>query len=122
MWTDDVETYPLSEVTPWADLNPNEKAAATRLCYFQETWDSVPMTQWYDYETKKNTAVTADEYSGPVPAEINLNIFKDTSYAGRDPEVVILGALENTNSASLYGTIVSSLMVVTVSIGLFIHM
>ena len=121
MWSDDAETYPPSEVTRWADLTPNEKAAATRLCYFQEIWDAVPMTQWYDYNTKKNTAVTADEYSGPVPAEINLNIFKETGYAGRDPEVVILGALENSNSASLFGTIVSSLMVLTLSICLFFH-
>lgn len=118
MWADNAVNYPASETTLWVDLTPDEKAAATRLCYFRETWDDESVTMWYDYDAKKNTAVTAD---GPLPKEINLNIFQATGYAGRDPGHVGLNAYTTTDSsASLCGTIVSS-MVLVFSIGLFLH-
>lgn len=81
MWSDEVDMVPESENKPWIDLTSEERAAATRLCYFKETWDGEPITRWYDYDAGKNTAVTT---TGPVPQDIDLDIFDVTGYAGRD--------------------------------------
>ena len=83
MWSNEAsEEVPASELKNWASLSSEEKAAATRLCYFQEIWDDEPITNWYNYETGKNTAVTTD---GPLPKEVDLGIFADTGYQGRTP-------------------------------------
>lgn len=82
LWTSEDSDGPESESRFWVDLTPEEKAAATRLCYFEETWNRDPITEWYDYDKQMNTAVTAD---GPVPKDIDLEIFADSGYAGREP-------------------------------------
>eukprot|EP00578_Thalassiosira_sp_NH16_P032291 CAMPEP_0181078680 /NCGR_PEP_ID=MMETSP1071-20121207/1615_1 /TAXON_ID=35127 /ORGANISM="Thalassiosira sp., Strain NH16" /LENGTH=422 /DNA_ID=CAMNT_0023160011 /DNA_START=127 /DNA_END=1395 /DNA_ORIENTATION=- len=82
LWSDVSGAVPDSENKMWDDLTPNEKAAATRLCYFKEIWDGEDVVQWYDYDMGKNTAVTAD---GPLPKDINLEIFQETGYAGKEP-------------------------------------
>mmetsp|Transcript_26761 Transcript_26761/g.55861 ORF Transcript_26761/g.55861 Transcript_26761/m.55861 type:complete len:422 (+) Transcript_26761:239-1504(+) len=81
MWSDEAEATPPSESKPWSDLTPEEKAAATRLCYFEEIWNERPITDWYDYDTGKNTAVTVD---GPLPNDIDLAIFRNTGYAEKE--------------------------------------
>mmetsp|Transcript_11286 Transcript_11286/g.22555 ORF Transcript_11286/g.22555 Transcript_11286/m.22555 type:complete len:373 (+) Transcript_11286:228-1346(+) len=51
-WTEtswnDLEEAPDTEITFWEDLTPEEKAAATQLCYFEETWNSEELTTFYD--------------------------------------------------------------------------
>lgn len=39
---------PASEDKFWMDLSEEEQAAADALCYFQETWDEIPLTLWKD--------------------------------------------------------------------------
>ena len=116
MWADDSTVFPKSEETMWADLTPDERAAATRLCYFREIWDDEPITMWYDYDAKKNTAVTGN---GPVPKDINLDIFQETGYAGRDPGQVGLNAYTVDSSASLCSTVMTSIAL-ALSMGLFL--
>jgi hypothetical protein len=85
MWSGETGGFPASEGKWWHDLTPEERAAATRLCYFEEIWNAEPIWQWYDYETEKNTAITED---GPLPDDINLDIFEETGYNGRSPDTV----------------------------------
>jgi len=85
MWTGVSSATPKSEDKMWADLTPEEKAAATRLCYFREIWDGEPLSKWYDYALDKNTGVTVD---GPLPNDINLGVFNLTGYVGRPPASV----------------------------------
>lgn len=85
MWSDDGGEIPVSEGKSWEELTAEEKAAATRLCYFEEIWNNQPILDWYDYEAGENTAVTAD---GPVPKDIDLGIFETTGYVGREPDEV----------------------------------
>lgn len=119
MWSDETDMTPESENTLWGDLTPEEKAAATRLCYFREIWDDEPITDWYDYETGKNTAVTGN---GPVPKDIDLDIFQETGYVGKAPGSV--GAEVYTvdlNGNSSYRSLVSSsIMVMALSVGTFL--
>jgi len=82
MWKDQSERVPESENKIWIDLTPEERAAATRLCYFKETWDDEPITRWYDYDAGMNTAITT---GGPLPKDIALDIFNNTGYAGKQP-------------------------------------
>eukprot|EP00984_Skeletonema_dohrnii_P032762 scaffold27427_cov108-Skeletonema_dohrnii-CCMP3373.AAC.1 len=101
-WTNDMQSPPLSESKYWADLSPEEKAAATRLCYFEETWDTNEYPTLEDFDI--STAVTPD---GPLPQDINLNIYETTGYAGRSPGMVAAGQyVYNTNAS--YRTVVSS--------------
>ncbi|KAL7532622.1 hypothetical protein ACHAXR_009153 [Thalassiosira sp. AJA248-18] len=60
MWCDESDELPSSKSKPWIDLTPDEKAAATRLCYFQETWDDEPITKWYDYEAPPGSTSSCD--------------------------------------------------------------
>lgn len=46
-WTE-VDSPPASESTFWNDLTPEEKAAATQLCYFEETWNGDELSTFYD--------------------------------------------------------------------------
>jgi len=106
MWTsDDSDVGPESESRFWVDLTPEEKAAATRLCYFEETWNRVPVTEWYDYEKQQQTAVTAD---GPLPKDIDLKIFEESGYAGREPGSVDAGLYTTDNGARSVGLAVTS--------------
>ncbi len=119
MWSDDSTEYPASEGTMWVDLTPDERAAATRLCYFREIWDDEPITMWYDYDLKKNTAITAD---GQVPKDINLDIFAETGYAGRAPGQMGVDAdaiMVADLSASLRATVVTSIAL-ALSMALFL--
>jgi hypothetical protein len=95
-----MQAPPLSESKYWADLTPEEKAAATRLCYFEETWDTTEYPTLEDFDI--STAVTPD---GPFPQDINLNIYETTGYAGRNPGMVAAG--QYIYNAS-YRTVVSS--------------
>lgn len=95
MWSDEVDLEPESEDKPWIDLSPEEKAAATRLCYFKETWDGESIEAWYDYDAGMNTAVTTD---GPLPKDIDLEIFDTTGYAGKEPGSVGTGVYTATTS------------------------
>lgn len=119
MWSDEAEVSPASESKPWSDLTPEEKAAATRLCYFEEIWNGQPITDWYDYNAGMNTAVTAD---GPLPKDIDLEIFENTGYAGKEPGDV--GAMVYTvtglGSSSSYRLVSSSFLVLVISMGAFI--
>eukprot|EP00585_Thalassiosira_rotula_P003193 CAMPEP_0196135776 /NCGR_PEP_ID=MMETSP0910-20130528/4304_1 /TAXON_ID=49265 /ORGANISM="Thalassiosira rotula, Strain GSO102" /LENGTH=396 /DNA_ID=CAMNT_0041395965 /DNA_START=46 /DNA_END=1236 /DNA_ORIENTATION=+ len=117
MWSDDAEVYPASESKPWSDLTPEEKAAATRLCYFEEIWNGQPIVDWYDYETGMNTAVTAD---GPLPKDIDLEIFETTGYAGKAPGDVGASVYTATglgSSSSSYRIVSSSVFALALSIG-----
>lgn len=82
MWTvHDADDAPASEHTLWADLTAQERAAATRLCYFEEIWDGTHISWWYDYDARENTAVASDD---PLPDDIDLHIFDETGYAGKE--------------------------------------
>mmetsp|Transcript_20892 Transcript_20892/g.45291 ORF Transcript_20892/g.45291 Transcript_20892/m.45291 type:complete len:652 (+) Transcript_20892:286-2241(+) len=63
---------PASEDKTWNELTPDERGAATMLCYFKETWDGDRITQWFDYEKGANTAVSTD---GAIPEGINMTLF-----------------------------------------------
>jgi hypothetical protein len=89
MWSDNSNEYPPSEAKAWIDLTPEEKAAASRLCYFREIWDDEAITEWFDYTTGRQTAVKDDTH---LPSGIDLSIFAETGYAGRDPGMVGAGA------------------------------
>lgn len=77
---------PASEDKDWNELTPTERGAATTLCYFNETWDEEPVTQWFDSEKGVNTAVSAD---GEIPEGINMTIFSaywgDGQMSSRSP-------------------------------------
>jgi len=90
MWAHDSETVPASETTKWAALTPDERAAATRLCFFEESWDDLPVGEFYDYDAGRSAAGAGD--AGQVPQDINLDIFEHTGYAGKAPESVGLPA------------------------------
>lgn len=98
-WTNDMQSPPLSESKRWSDLTPDEKAAATRLCYFEQTWDTDLWVTLEDFDLSE--VVTPD---GPMPTDINLNIYETTGYAGREPADVIAGRYINAS----YRTMVSS--------------
>ena len=95
MWREGTEE-PASEDTYWIDLSRDEKAAATRLCYFQETWDQEPLTRWYDYDAGANTGVSSAE---TLPSDINLEIFEETGYVGKSPESVGVRTTMDTSSS-----------------------
>jgi len=116
LWSDDSETAPGSEDKLWSDLSSTEKAAATRLCYFEELWNQEPITDWFDYETGANTGVTAD---GPVPKDIDLDIFQETGYAGKKPGSVGMGAytVAGNLSPSYRALVSSSVLALAVSVG-----
>ena len=52
LWTG-VGRVPASERKYWKDLTPNERMAANRLCYFEETWDNIfdmtPNASYFPY-------------------------------------------------------------------------
>mmetsp|Transcript_6733 Transcript_6733/g.10761 ORF Transcript_6733/g.10761 Transcript_6733/m.10761 type:complete len:393 (+) Transcript_6733:155-1333(+) len=113
MWSDESDTAPASEGKFWIDLTPDEKAAATRLCYFRETWDAEPITNW-------NTAVTPD---GPLPKDINLDIFVSTGYVGREPGSVGAAAYTATTtdlSSSSIALASSNVLALVLSMGVFL--
>lgn len=109
MWSDTSGAAPPSEDKIWDDLTPEERAAATRLCYFKEIWDEEPITQWYNYETGKNTAVTAD---GPVPQDIDLGIFEETGYVGKAPGSVGAEAYTAADLSASYKATSSALVLI----------
>lgn len=114
MWPGDEETPP-SEDTYWRDLSPEEKAAATRLCYTEETWDDVPISMYYDYERGTTTAVNG---KGPVPNDIDLNIFEETGYVGKPPGSV--GAGDYTTDSSYRAIVSSNVLGLMLSVGAFL--
>ncbi len=105
MWGEDSTEYPASESKAWIDLTPEEKAAATRLCYFREIWDDEAITEWFDYTTGRQTAVIDDTH---LPSGIDLSIFAETGYVGKDPGMVGVGAYTSTDSSSSFRVMLSS--------------
>ena len=105
-WTNDYQAPPISETKYWSELSPEEKAAATRLCYFEETWDTnlYPTLESFDI----SSAVTPD---GPMPKDINLNIYETTDYAGRKPGDVAAGKYLNASYRTAVSSAVLGLMV-----------
>mmetsp|Transcript_36199 Transcript_36199/g.65188 ORF Transcript_36199/g.65188 Transcript_36199/m.65188 type:complete len:398 (+) Transcript_36199:75-1268(+) len=118
MWSDESVTAPDSEMKKWEDLTPEEKAAATRLCYFEEIWNDKPITEWYDYDAGKNTAITTD---GPLPKDINLDIFENTGYVGKPPGSVGAAVYTATDlSSSSIALVSSSVLALVLSMGAFL--
>mmetsp|Transcript_7459 Transcript_7459/g.13147 ORF Transcript_7459/g.13147 Transcript_7459/m.13147 type:complete len:403 (+) Transcript_7459:147-1355(+) len=123
MWKDEVDEEPPTEEKYWIDLTPEEKAAATRLCWFREIWDAEPIPNWYDYDTDSHTAVTS---KGPLPKDINLEIFEETGYVGKPPGSVgpavytYSGTDSATEQSESSGALAStSVLAVVISIGAF---
>eukprot|EP00580_Thalassiosira_gravida_P021066 CAMPEP_0201681288 /NCGR_PEP_ID=MMETSP0494-20130426/51036_1 /ASSEMBLY_ACC=CAM_ASM_000839 /TAXON_ID=420259 /ORGANISM="Thalassiosira gravida, Strain GMp14c1" /LENGTH=403 /DNA_ID=CAMNT_0048165029 /DNA_START=494 /DNA_END=1705 /DNA_ORIENTATION=+ len=124
MWSGQVNLVPPSENKIWIDLTPEERAAATRLCYFKEIWDEEPIPRWYDYEAGMNTVVTT---GGPVPQDIDLEIFEITGYAGKAPGDVgtvvytATGAeVEEKESSSSYRLVSLSALAFVLPMGAFL--
>mmetsp|Transcript_26034 Transcript_26034/g.42290 ORF Transcript_26034/g.42290 Transcript_26034/m.42290 type:complete len:404 (-) Transcript_26034:184-1395(-) len=124
MWMGKVNLVPPSENKIWIDLTPEEKAAATRLCYFKEIWDQEPIPRWYDYEAGMNTVVTT---GGPVPKDIDLDIFVTTGYAGKAPGdvgTVVYTAtdaeVEEEKSSSSYRLVSLSVLALVLPMGAFL--
>mmetsp|Transcript_9894 Transcript_9894/g.22230 ORF Transcript_9894/g.22230 Transcript_9894/m.22230 type:complete len:398 (+) Transcript_9894:134-1327(+) len=118
MWVDNASEAPASEAKMWVDLTSEEKAAATRLCYFREIWDDEPIANWYDYDAGKTMAIPGE---GPVPKDIDLDIFADTGYVGRAPgdvgvEVYTVADIKSSS----YRVVTSSALALVVSMGVFI--
>lgn len=105
MWGKDGTEVPESELTDWALLTPEEKAAATRLCFFEELWDDKPITEWYDYDKGVNTAI---KETATVPEDINLEIFVNTGYVGKEPGSVGAHAYTVAGLNGSHRTLVSS--------------
>jgi hypothetical protein len=117
MWREGTAA-PASENLYWIDLLPDEKAAATRLCYFKESWDQEPLAQWYDYDAGANTAVSS---AGPLPSDINLDIFEETGYVGKAPgsigQVVVVTP---ASSLSCRALVSSTVLALVLSMGVFL--
>lgn len=45
-WRGDGVDPPNSEIKNWSDLTDQQKGAAKKICYFQETWDEVNLNDW----------------------------------------------------------------------------
>ena len=76
-WTVDSWDYstsdpPATESKSWEELSNEERAAATLLCYFRETWDDVPITEYFDYEKEVNMVLSPD---GSMLEDIDMSIF-----------------------------------------------
>lgn len=120
MWNDNSVLVPESEGKIWIDLSATEKAAATRLCYFREIWDGEPIASWYDFELGSTMALPGE---GPVPKDIDLDIFETTGYVGKAPGDVGVDAYTVTEiptaKSSSFRVVTSSTLVV-LSMGLFL--
>jgi len=117
MWREGTDS-PASEGLYWIDLLPDEKAAATRLCYFKEIWDQEPLPKWYDYNTGMNTAVSPD---GPLPNDINLGIFEETGYVGKAPGSVGAAVHTPLDMSRAHRTLLSSnIAVLIISTGVLL--
>ena len=58
---DDAYYYPATNEMYWTNLTQAQQDAAWELCYFQESWDMIPMSDWYsDEEYNYYDASTAD--------------------------------------------------------------
>jgi hypothetical protein len=80
MWTNR-DTYPDSEATYWDDLTPQERAAATALCYFKESWDGEELATFYDYSSGQTKAMPS---TTQVPADMDFSIFAGEGNPGSD--------------------------------------
>lgn len=78
MWNNR-DTYPQSEATFWDDLTPQERAAATALCYFKESWDGEELSTFYDFSTGKTKAIPS---TTQVPADMDFSIFAGQTAPG----------------------------------------
>lgn len=124
IWTSTEGLVPDSENKIWIDLTSEEKAAATRLCYFKETWDGEAITDFYNYETGESAANVSD---GPLPKDIDLDIFAVTGYVGKEPGSVGLDAYTSAEPGSLssssYRALVSwnaLALVLSIGVALFV--
>lgn len=93
-------TYPDSEATFWDDLSPQEKAAATALCYFKESWDGDDLPSFYDYSAKQTKAMPGNT----VPADMDFSIFGGEGSPGSNwvpGQVGQTKSVETTSSANM---------------------
>lgn len=117
MWREGIDA-PASEDLYWIDLLPDEKAAATRLCYFKEIWDQEPIPKWYDYETGMSTAISSVD---PLPNDINLDIFEETGYVGKPPGSIGAAAFTTLDVSQSYRALASSnIVAVGLSMGVLL--
>ena len=45
-WEADDYDYPDTFVLSWAEITQAQQDAASEICYFQETWDMIPLSDW----------------------------------------------------------------------------
>ncbi|KAL7517547.1 hypothetical protein ACHAWX_002466 [Stephanocyclus meneghinianus] len=109
-------TAPDTESTFWDDLSPQEKAAATALCYFKETWDGDDLTSFYDYSNKQTNAIPGNS----VPSDMDFSIFAGEWSPGSNWVPGQAGqpkSLETTSSAKVVST---GALALAIAIGAFI--
>lgn len=116
MWNNR-DTYPDSEATYWDDLTPQERAAATALCYFKESWDGQDLSSFYDYTAGQTKAIPS---TTEVPANMDFSIFAGQGAPGSN---WVPGQLGNQPQSSSDMRVVSvGVTAVAVIIGAFLSM
>ena len=113
MW-DNRETYPNSEAAYWDELTPQEKAAATALCYFKESWDGDDVSTFYDYSTGQTNAIPS---TMDVPANMDFSIFGGQGAPGSSWVPGQIGT-----SSSTARTVSVSVTVLALYIGTFLFL
>jgi hypothetical protein len=68
------EDWPDTEMTAWVNLTASEQFGAMELCYFEELWDDVPLTDWV-FESESPTVSSIAPSVSPsssVPPSVSL--------------------------------------------------
>lgn len=99
MW-ENRTTYPDSEATFWEDLTPQERAAATALCYVRETWDGYELSEYYDASTGKTNAIPS---TTAVPSDMDFSIFGGQGMPGSNWVLGTLGSQPPPSSSNVRG-------------------
>ncbi|KAL3798750.1 hypothetical protein ACHAWO_011994 [Cyclotella atomus] len=119
-WTEDMwtnrDTYPDSEATFWADLTPQERAAATALCYFQESWDGEDLSTFYDYSTGLTKAMPS---TTEVPADMDFSIFAGQGAPG---STWVPGQIATQQSSSNMKVVSASVTALALLVGSLLSM
>jgi hypothetical protein len=119
-WTEDMwtnrDTYPDSEATFWADLTPQERAAATALCYFQESWDAEDLSTFYDYSTGLTKAIPS---TTEVPADMDFSIFAGQGAPG---STWVPGQIATQQSSSNMRVVSASVTALALLVGSLLSM
>lgn len=74
-WDGDIDYEPESEAAEWKDLTETEQLAAVALCYFEELWSYVDISQWEEF-------VDADLCAVEMPG--NATVAANTSTVDMD--------------------------------------